>query len=94
VPCHVSPLPLSRVRWAPPFDSSEHDSWEPLYNLQKSPALRTFLKTKAWLAFTASREFREFASQYGSAVRLPGPAPKHSSKAVSPSKLLPMQLEK
>ena len=56
------------VRWAPPFDSSNHDSWEPMRSLTKLDAFRTFLRSPAWHAFSSSDAYKLFAHKFKSKI--------------------------
>jgi hypothetical protein len=56
------------VRWSVPFDSSEHDTWEPLRNVRRLRALTLFLRSDAWAVFTATPLFREFATRHPSRI--------------------------
>jgi transposase InsO family protein len=58
--------PLQRlqfhVRWLG-FDASE-DTWEPLANVVKLDALRSFMASPAWLSFKDTDDFRAFAEKF------------------------------
>jgi hypothetical protein len=55
---------LFRVHWAAPYESPEHDSWEPLRNVSRLDALALFLGTPAWAAFKASPGYAAFRRRY------------------------------
>jgi hypothetical protein len=55
-----------RVKWAPPYQDPSNDSWEPLRNLSKLDALKTFLSSSTWIAFTATDAYKTFARKFPS----------------------------
>jgi hypothetical protein len=57
-----------RVKWSPPWHASEHDSWEPLRNLSKLDALKSFLSSPEWFTFRASDSYKQFARKFPSKV--------------------------
>jgi hypothetical protein len=59
---------LFRVKWSPPWHASEHDSWEPLRNLSKLDALKSFLSSPEWFTFRASDSYKQFARKFPSKV--------------------------
>lgn len=56
------------VQWAAP----EPSSWEPMRQVRRTDAFRTFLASPRWAAFTSSPEYATFARKYKS--KLPKPA--------------------
>ena len=52
------------VKWAPPHSDPSDNTWEPMRNLVKLTAFKTFLRSHAWQAFAASDEYKEFARKY------------------------------
>lgn len=52
------------VKWSAPYSDPSHDSWEPYRNLKKLDAMKVFLRSPTYAAFTATAEFKEFAAKY------------------------------
>ena len=52
------------VRWASPHNDPSEDSWEPMRNLTKLSAFKSFLRSPAWQAFAASDPYKAFARKY------------------------------
>jgi hypothetical protein len=63
-----APCLFFKVKWAPPYASSEHDSWEPLRNLAKLEVLKIFLSSSLWQVFAASDAYKAFALKFKSKV--------------------------
>lgn len=52
-----------KVKWSPPYEDPEYDSWEPMRALTKLHAFRAFLRSAAWDKFAASDAYKEFAAK-------------------------------
>ena len=48
-----APCLFFKVRWSPPYQSPDEDTWEPLRVLSKLDALRDFLATPVWVRKTS-----------------------------------------
>lgn len=59
---------LFNVRWAAPYDSPEHDTWEPLRHLSNTIALDVFLRSPAWATFASTKEFLRFNKSFPNRV--------------------------
>ena len=51
---------LFQVRWAAPFDSAVHDTWEPVRLLKGRDALRIFFTSDIWAKFRSTRRYTAF----------------------------------
>jgi hypothetical protein len=51
---------LFRVRWSEPYNSPEHDTWEPYRHVKGRDALTAFLTTPVWQAFKISQQYKDF----------------------------------
>eukprot|EP00798_Chlamydomonas_sp_ICE-L_P006474 gene6474-3111_t len=52
------------VKWAPPYQDPSEDSWEPYRNLKSLDAMKTFLHSPEYHAFTLTSAFQSFARKY------------------------------
>jgi hypothetical protein len=52
------------VRWAPPYQDPQEDSWEPYSEMNKTKAMTVFLSTQRWLDFVETSEFKSFALKW------------------------------
>eukprot|EP00798_Chlamydomonas_sp_ICE-L_P016447 gene16447-22666_t len=55
---------LFLVKWAPPYQDPSEDSWEPYRNLKSLDAIKTFLHSPEYHAFTLTSAFQSFARKY------------------------------
>jgi hypothetical protein len=73
--CKIAVDPTSRARpkahclffyvnWSPPHSDPSENTWEPMRNLVKLAAFKTFLRSHAWQAFAASDDYKAFARKY------------------------------
>jgi hypothetical protein len=51
---------LFRVRWSEPYNSPEHDTWEPYRHVKGRDALTAFLTTPVWQTFKVSQQYKDF----------------------------------